>query len=194
MHTLIPAKPTSMLIRKNARPRRFYLEKLEKHEEQYLIDKLFEYKRRLRKIMRVFAILTLCVPIVIAGLLYIAAEFDAERKGTEEENQMIRDNITLNTLLTFFVVGGIGSFVSTGFYFEYIRRLQGDLKQGQKVVEQAFISKKQFVPHNHSYFLHLHHPHTSLLKVEEHFYRQFEVGDEINLEYAPRTKIDFGYF
>lgn len=79
-------------------------------------------------------------------------------------------------------------------YFRFLYKIQKDIRDGYKMVEQTKISRKQFMPHNNKYYLYLHSPTRLSIEVEEADFHAWQEGDEINIEYTPHSLQYLGYF
>lgn len=180
--------------RRKLRKRRFYLEDFNESELSFLWNKLKKERTKFRRIARYLVLLSIAAPLLVAAILYGISQLDPVLEEKDHELVLTPEVIQTNVLIVFGIIACISLIVILVFYVENILKLLRDIRQGKKVVEQAIIGRKQFVPHNQSFYLHLRLKHRPLLEVDEQFFRSWEEGDEINLEYAPRTGIDFGYF
>lgn len=92
------------------------------------------------------------------------------------------------TTLTLFFVAFIAGYVKV------IHPFESDLKKKVKVVETTLVHEKKFMPHNATYHFYVHAEPIYTIEVDADTYHRFEVSDEINIEYTPRTEIFLGYF
>jgi hypothetical protein len=157
-----------------------YREPLSKEEISFLRQKVEKERRQIYKIVRVFMILSFVVPFIVAWL----------RAFGGEENAF--------SLLHYFV-GALFllCFSAAGIYWGYyhnLRKVQLDLKHGTKTIERAFITRKQYMPVNNSYFFYLSSAIKLSIEVDELDYRRLEKGDEVSIEYTTFSQMYLGYF
>lgn len=188
-----PSRPPAPEQR-GLRRRNYYLESFTEEERIFLSKKLTKERSQFRRILRNLTILTAAAPLFVAIVLFGISAMDPVLEEEDHVQVLTTVVIKVNVLVVFCIFASVSLIVILGFYWEYIRKLVRDIRQGEKVVEQAIIDRKQFVPHNQSFYFHLRIKHKPLLEVDEIFFRNWQEGDEINLEYAPRTGIQFGYF
>lgn len=85
-------------------------------------------------------------------------------------------------------------FVFLGGYLRLLLPYVRDLKTQNKVVEQAMIIDKKFMPQNNSYHFYLNSQHCYSIEVSADIFESLQVQDEICVEYAGHTEIYLGYF
>lgn len=79
-------------------------------------------------------------------------------------------------------------------YHRTLHQLKRDMKQGLKNVEQTQITRKTHFKGTDSYYFYLKTKKRLSIEVSAEDFNKFVVGDEINIEYAPRSLVYFGYF
>lgn len=79
-------------------------------------------------------------------------------------------------------------------YHRTLRRLKRDIQEGMKNVEQTQIARKTHFKGTGNYYFYLKSKKKLSIEVSEADYNQLSEGDEINIEYAPRSLVYFGYF
>ncbi len=72
--------------------------------------------------------------------------------------------------------------------------LRKDLVSKNKIIELTRIARKQYMPQNNTYHFYLTSHSRISIEVDEQDYAGYNIGDEINIEYAGFSKIYFGYF
>lgn len=89
------------------------------------------------------------------------------------------------------------AFAGTGFWLAYTRilgKLKKDIKERAKTIELTRIKRKQYMPHNKTYYFYLDSPVKLSIEVEEQDYHAFNETDEVNIEYSTNARFYFGYF
>jgi hypothetical protein len=157
-----------------------YREPLNRDEISFLRRKEEKDRKQIYRIMRVFMILCFLCPFLVAWL----RAFDGQ------ENPF-------SFTAYFFGVLFLACFSAAGIYWGYyhnLRKLQLDLKHQTKTIERAFITRKQYMPLNNSYFFYLSSAVKLSIEVEEYDYRRLDRGDEVSIEYTTFSKMYLGYF
>lgn len=157
-----------------------YREPLNKEELSFLRRKEEKDRRQIYRIIRVFMVLCFLCPFAIAWL----RAFDGQ------ENPF--------SLMTYFLsVVFLACFSAVGVYWGYynnLRKVQLDLKYRTKTIERVFITRKQYMPLNHSYFFYLSSAVKLSIEVDEYDYHRLEKGDQLSIEYTTFSKMYLGYF
>lgn len=157
-----------------------YREPLNRDEVSFLRRKEEKDRRQIYRIMRVFLMLCFIVPFIVAWFRAFAGQNNPFSFG-----------------YYFLGVLFLACFSFAGIYWGYyhnLRRVQLDLKYRTKTVERTFITRKQYMPANNSYFFYLSSAVKLSIEVEEQDYRRLEKGDEVSIEYTTFSKMYLGYF
>lgn len=157
-----------------------YRESLNRDEVSFLRRKEEKDRGQLYRILRVFLILCFIVPFVVAWFRAFAGQGNPFSFG-----------------YYFLGVLFLACFSCAGIYWGYyhhLRKVQLDLKHRTKTIERTFITRKQYMPANNSYFFYLSSAVKLSIEVEEQDYRRLEKGDEVSIEYTTFSKIYLGYF
>lgn len=107
------------------------------------------------------------------------------------------DELAFSFARYFFGVFFLLVFTSVVTYIAYhrtLRRVQFDIKHRTKTIESTHITRKQYMPHNNTYYFYLDSPNKLSIEVQEHDYRRMDSGDELSIEYTTYSKQYLGYF
>lgn len=85
-------------------------------------------------------------------------------------------------------------FIIFSAYTINVKPLLKDLKGNVKAIELVSIREKKYMPQNNSYHLYVRSLNRASIEVTEKEFRQYELGDEINLEFTPHANIYLGYY
>lgn len=97
----------------------------------------------------------------------------------------------------FLGVGVLLSFLGLCAWMAYrysLQKLKNDIKTQAKTVERTTIKRKQYMPHNNTYYFYLDSSIKLSIEVGKDDYHMFNDGDELNIEYSTNAKFYFGYF
>lgn len=175
-------------------PTRFYLDDMNHDEVAFLARRLKNEKRKFGKSYKVTFFLSLAVVIMIAILMYVMHLLDPKQPDEDQVKEITPALILEIAGISFLGIFAVFSTVFMGLYYQSIFLLSKDIRRKIKIVEQANIVDKKYMPHNDTYHLILDSPKRYTMEVDRDFYHSYHIGDEVNLEYARFTKIDFGYF
>lgn len=75
-----------------------------------------------------------------------------------------------------------------------VRNYSRDNAALMKTIEKTHIKQKKAMPQNHSYHFYLDSPVQYTIEVSANDFDRWEIGDELNIEYAKHSKEYFGYF
>lgn len=157
-----------------------YRQPLTPEELAFLRKKESRERHQTYKVLKVFMVLSFICPFIVAWF----------RAFGDHENPFSAIHYFIGVV--FLLV-----FSATGVYWGYynnLRKIQKDIKGGTKTVEKVFITRKQYMPANNTYYFYLSSSVKLSIDVEEHDYRQLSKGDEINIEYTSFSNLYLGYF
>jgi hypothetical protein len=157
-----------------------YREPLDKEELSFLRRKEEKERKQFYKIFRVFMVLSFICPFLVAWFRAI--------EGVENPFSIARYFLGVIFLLCF---SGVGIYRA---YYYNLRKVQHDIKNGTKTIERTYITRKQYMPLNHTYFFYLSSPNKLSIEVDEYDYRRLDKGDEVSIEYTTVSKLYLGYF
>jgi hypothetical protein len=145
------------------------------------------------KVMRLITIIGIFIPlaggVAIAIASHYSQDYKMELQRHQEEGNPTADYFIAMAFIVvlIFMVG----------YITYLRTMKGivkDLKYRNKIVEQAEVIRKQYMPQNNTYHLYINSPTRISIEVSAEDYNHFDEADEINIEYSQYSKSYFGYF
>ena len=157
-----------------------YREALSKDELSFLRNKEGKELKQFFKIVRVFMVLCFVCPFIIAWFRAV--------EGMENP---------FSLAYYFMGVTFLACFSGAGIYWGYyhnLRKVQKDISSGTKTIERTYITRKQYIPSNNSFYLYLTSSIKLSIEVNELDFRRLENGDEVNIEYTTFSKLYLGYF
>ncbi|RYE23471.1 MAG: hypothetical protein EOP51_10405 [Sphingobacteriales bacterium] len=157
-----------------------YNEPLEAEEIAFLQRKETRERRQFYKVIRVLMILCFVCPFIVAWF----------RAADGAENPFSYQAYFIGVVFLL-------CFAGTGVYIAYRRslyQLHADLRNLTKTVECTHITRKQFMPHNNTFYFYLDSPNKLSIEVSEADFRSMEAGDELNIEYTTYSRQYLGYF
>ncbi len=157
-----------------------YTEALTRDEVAFLQTRKSAETGQVRKLLRVCVVLSVLIPF--AGAWVRANE------GEPSVFSLLKYGLLLFWML---LISGAIAGVNYGRAVHPLRR---DLRGGEKVVEAAVIVRKVFMPQDGSYHLYLNSLVRLSIEVEEAAFQHVQQGDEINILYAPYSRLHLGYF
>ncbi|OSZ78949.1 hypothetical protein CAP35_12080 [Chitinophagaceae bacterium IBVUCB1] len=155
-------------------------EPLEDEERAFLQNKLQKESAQFYKIVRILLVFCFACPFLIAWFRAM--------NGVEDPFSYKYYFGGVLFLATF-----SGSIVYVA-YHNTLRRVRRDIKKGTKTIERVHITRKQYMPHNNTYYIYLTSPVKLSIEVSADDYRQMGEGDELNIEYTTYSKFYLGYF
>ncbi|MEZ5015563.1 MAG: hypothetical protein R2800_00800 [Flavipsychrobacter sp.] len=161
-----------------------YTEALTKEEYAFLEKKAEKEGAQFYKVARVLMAFCFIIPFIFAW--FQAAEGDE-----------IEIEIAFSYARYFFGVLFLLVFAGSIMFVSYKRnlgKLHADLKDKLKVIERTYIKRKQYMPHNNSYYFYLESPNKLSIEVRAQDFNNYANGDELNIEYAAHSKFYFSYF
>jgi hypothetical protein len=157
-----------------------YREPLNNEEISFLRQREEKERRQTSRVVRVFMVLSFVVPFIVAWLRAFG--------GEENAFSFVHYFVGVLFLLCFSAAG-----IYWG-YFHNLRKIQLDLKYRTKTIERSYITRKQYMPVNNSYFFYLSSAIKLSIEVDEYDYRRLDKGDEVSIEYTTFSKLYLGYF
>lgn len=159
---------------------RIHKEHLTPEELQFLVEKDEKESRTFYRAIRVFMIVCFAIPFVVAWM----------RAMDGDENPFDLGDYFLG--VTFLL--GFTGLCAWLAYRRSLQKVRTDIKNRSKTIERAKITRKQYMPHNHTYYFYLDSPNKLSIEVTESDYYMLNDGDEVNIEYSTNSKLYFGYF
>lgn len=159
---------------------RIHNERLSDEELEFLIKKDEKESGLFYRTVRVFMFICFIIPFVVAWMRAMNGEEKPFEYG-----------------YYFLGVGFLLLFTFVCAWFAYRRglyKLKKDISAKTKTIERTRIKRKQFMPHNKTYYFYLDSPNKLSIEVAEHDYQSLDDGDELNIEYSTNAKFYFGYF
>lgn len=157
-----------------------YTEPMQVDELAFLVRKEARERKQFYKVTRVLMVLCFVCPYVVAWFRAFSGVEDPFAYGSYFAG--------VGVLLT---LAGLSLYI---VYSRSLRRVQRDIRQGQKVIERTHIARKQYMRQNNAYYFYLDSPTRLSIEVQEADFHRLEQGDEVNIEYARWSKVYFGYF
>lgn len=159
---------------------RIHNEPLLPEELQFLKDKDEKETRTFYRAIRVFMFVCFVIPFIVAWLRAM--------DGDENPFELGAYFLGVAFLLSF---TGLCAWLA---YRRSLQKIKRDIKNRSKTVERTHITRKQYMPHNHTYYFYLDSPNKLSIEVSEADYHMLNDGDELNIEYSTNAKMYFGYF
>lgn len=177
------------------KPLKFYKEGLNEDELSFLKSK---YQKDWKDFMNSYKIITLMCTVfsivLLALFLFIYWLEPEQSTDYPEDNPLTLADILLTAGLGFLTILLLIN-ISFGIRYQtYILPIKRDLQSEEKIIEQARIINKKFMPQNQTFHFYIDSPGKLSIEVDQTTFRSLQVGDEINLEYTERSKVNFGYF
>ncbi|MCB0698219.1 MAG: hypothetical protein H6551_06460 [Chitinophagales bacterium] len=157
-----------------------YQEQMDADELAFLERKDEKESGQFYKVMKVLMAVCFILPFILAWIKAFAG-----------------DNNPFSMLFYFIGVFVLLGLTFLGSYIAYRRglyKVRQDVKHGQKTIERTHITRKQFMPHNNTYYFYLDSPNKLSIEVSQDDYHNWEKGDELNIEYSTNAKFYFGYY
>ncbi|MCB9046014.1 MAG: hypothetical protein H6550_07730 [Chitinophagales bacterium] len=155
-------------------------EQMSADELQFLISKDEKETRLFYKAISALMVICFILPFIVAWVRAFA--------GDEQPFEFGYYFLGVGFLLSFL---GFCSWLAYRFTLQKIRT---DIKKGTKTVERTIITRKQYMPHNNSFYFYLDSATKLSIEVSQNDYLMFSKGDELNIEYSTNAKFYFGYF
>ena len=157
-----------------------YREALSGDELSFLRRKETKERKQFYKVVRVFMILCFVCPFIIAWFRAI--------EGVENPFSLTYYFLGVSFLATF---SGAGIYWG---YYNHLRKVQKDIRVGTKTIERTYVTRKQYIPSNNSFYFYLSSAIKLSIEVNEPDFRRLDTGDELSIEYTTYSKLYLGYF
>jgi hypothetical protein len=169
-----------------------YEESMNDSELSFLKTKEEKEKRTFFRTVRILLVLSIvpcCLGIIMESI---------KRSSDPPEMTKLREQEDPHVYLYYFfgmifllLLVAVGSYIA---YYRSLGRLHKDILLNRKTIENAAISRKQFVNSNNTYHFFLRSTFKLSIEVSKEDYEAYEEGDEINIEYSTHSRVYFGYF
>lgn len=173
----------------------YYKESLTEDERQFLLKKLHRERPNFLNVLKTINLICLIFIAFITILMLVIYWVKPEETTIiKEDNPLTLGKIFAISFWTYF---SVATLINLAFWLRYrntIGRIKSDIDSNEKIIEQTKILNKRFMPQNQAYYFYIDSPNRYTIQVDENTYRMLEIGDELNLEYSEKSKIDFGYF
>lgn len=164
-----------------------YREKMDKDELAYLTKNATKQKKAFMKAVHY---IFLCLALFMTAL-YTYANFTYDAKNIDPD---ITTPLTPAVVLQIAVgMFSVFAFVLFVVYTLSIATLFKEIKNGLKTIEQAIIIEKKYMPQTQTYHFFLNSIIKKSIEVSKKDFDFFDVNDEINIEYSPKSFQLFGY-
>ena len=162
-----------------------------KRLEPLNFDELEFLERRYRSESKIFMrginvllILAAIAPLVVCIVLLFL---------NRSEQNTLRNMYQIYFLGLTFMLGFVGMIAILSYRVK-VRAYYKDTQGKMKVVEQANITQKKYMKLNGTYHFYLSSNVMYTIEVSAQDYERWQLGDEINVEYAEFSEEYFGYF
>ncbi len=159
----------------------YYTELLTQDETLFLSERRDAELTSVYKLLRICMILSFIIP-------FAGAWIAAANEGDPSVFSVFRYFLLVFWLLV------VSLLIAGVQYGRTVWPLRRDLRGGEKIVEQATVERKVYMPQNGSFHLYLNSVICLSIEVEAPAYHLLRQGDEINILYAPYSKVHLGYF
>lgn len=157
-----------------------YNQPLDIEELEFLTKKENKERVQFYRIFRYFMIVSFIAPFILAWF----------RAVDGQEDPFSYSYYFLGVLFLLVFSGGT---LYVSYYFT-LRKVQADIRDRTKTIEYTHITRKQYMPHNNSYYFYLNSPNKLSIEVSEGDFHSMESGDELSIEYTTHSKLYLGYF
>jgi len=155
-------------------------EQMSAEELQFLIHKDEQETRSFYRTISVFMVICFVLPFIVAWI----RAFGGDKQPFEFGYYFLG----VAFLLAFL---GLCAWMA---YRYSLQNIKTDIRKKAKTVERTTIKRKQYMPHNKTYYFYLDSATKLSIEVKEEDYHMFKDGDELNIEYSTNAKFYFGYF
>ncbi|MBS1782573.1 MAG: hypothetical protein JSS78_05880 [Bacteroidetes bacterium] len=152
---------------------------LSKDELNFIKRKAHEERFQLKKIIFIFVCLSLGCPLLVSAIRFFVAN--------ESFFSLLQYLVGVVFLLIF---SGVGVYWG---YFHSLRKLEQDIKYQTKTIERTLVTKKQYMPMNHEYFVYLTSSVKLSIEISEEDFRQLKEGSELEISYTTVSQQYLGY-
>jgi hypothetical protein len=164
-----------------------YLENMNEEELVYLKDTALKQKKAFLKATHYIFV---CWALLMT-VFFTIANFTYDPNAKLEEGitpltPLVVVQIAIGLLVVLALVLGLVYYLSISVLFR-------EIKNGKKVIEQSSITEKKFMKQTNSYHFYLTSIVKKSIEVEKKDFEFYDVNDEINVEYSPKSFQLFGY-
>ncbi len=155
-------------------------EKLEDDEAAFIILKYQKASKDYLRIMNLFLVSCGFFPLLMGVIFSVIAG---------DLNVFLQVFVTsLVSLIFFFIV------VASIYYYLFLFRKYLDAQRQTKTIERCLILEKKSLSMNRTFHIYINSKMKYSIEVSENDFHQYEIGDEINIEYSTYDKEYLGYF
>jgi hypothetical protein len=157
-----------------------YNEPLEKEELAFLVRKEEKERKQFYKLIRIFMVFCFVCPFIIVWF----------RAWNDVENPFSY-GFYFGSVFFLACFGGFAVYMG---YRISLWKVQKDLQVGTKTIERTTITRKQYMPHNNTFYFYLSSPNKLSIEVKGEDFHSMKDGDELSIEYTTYSKMYLGYF
>jgi hypothetical protein len=157
-----------------------YDEPLEKEEIVFLVKKEEKERKQFTRLVRVLMVFCFVCPFVVVW-------FRAWNGVPDPFSYLFY----FSSVLFLICFGGFAVYMG---YYASLRKIQADLKHGTKTIERTIITRKQYIPHNNTFYFYLNSPNKLSIEVRADDFHTLNAGDELSIEYTTYARFYLGYF
>lgn len=157
-----------------------YQEQMTAEEISFLAQKDEQETKNFFKVMSIFMVICFILPFIVAWFRAL--------DGAENPFSWVYYFLGVLYLLCFLALCA---------YLAYRRsllKIKRDIKENTKTIERTTIKRKQYMPHNKTYYFFLESSNKLSIEVTADDYERMRKGDELSIEYSTYAKFYFGYF
>lgn len=136
-------------------------------------------------------LLIYCGLYVLMILVSLGIAYAGGWKKLEGEEIEFHPKMSLSILITLLSLSTLSVYLP---YRKNLQKLRRDTQRKLKTIEQLTISNKQFIPSSRTFYFYLPSKVKYTIEVSEEDYNQYQIGDEICIEYSKYGHHYFGYF
>lgn len=163
-------------------------EPFEKEERAFLIK---HARKQKKSFLRATHYVFLGLGIFMMAL-YTFANFTYDPANTDQKTDTpLSPQIVLWIALFLFLVFAV---VFLYVYLISVYNLFIEIRRGYKIIEQATIREKKYMQQTQTYHFFINSLVKKSIEVSKEDYDFFQINDEINIEYGPRSFQFFGYY
>ena len=155
-------------------------EPLEPDELAFLMRKDEKDKKSTYRVVRVLMVFCFVIPYIISLF-----------RATNGVPDPFSYTWYFSGVLFLLCFAGLCVYIS---YYRTMRRVELDIRNKTKTIELTQITKKQYMPHNNTFYFYLTSPNKLSIEVSGDHYHTFKEGDELSIEYTTYSNLYLGYF
>lgn len=161
-----------------------YRDTLTSDELAFLSKKEAEDRSQYYKVARIAMILSFVFPFIIAWIRALKGE------GDDPEHPFTYWHY-FTGVVCLLLLTGVSIYIA---YRKNLHKIQADIAEQAKFVEQTHIKRKQFMPHNQTWHFYIDSPERISIEVSQQDYDRLDIGDELSIEFSYHARIYLGYF